>query len=202
MVNFVMVMLMAMTMGWWWRWNWWVIVKTLSWRCPPLSSNALHGPPHEWVALQDGVEVVDVEGEHVAVSFRSYACNPSDEQNGADANQADDVDDADDANGTDDAYDLPHLVLVSRQISPKYDPSLNDVATFEWERNCFENVPRCPITINMIWTSPVPITMSTIPSCMKYIFVPTQPSFIITSPKKGIFIRDPEILFSFIIISP
>ena len=92
---------------------------------PPLSSNALHGPPHEWVALQDGVEVVDVEGEHVAVSFRSYACNPSDEQNGADdANQADDVDDADDA---------PHLVLVSRQISPKYDPSLNDVATFRFE---------------------------------------------------------------------
>ena len=104
--------------------------------------------------------MVDVEGEHVAVSFRSYACNPSDEQNGADANQADDVDDADDAdgtddgddaddaddaNGSDDADDAPHLVLVSRQISPKYDPSLNDVATFrfEWE-NCFENVPDVP----------------------------------------------------------
>ena len=99
----------------------------MSKRSPPLSSNALHGPPHEWVALQDGVEVVDVEGEHVAVSFRSYACNPSDEQNGADANQADDVDDADDAD------DAPHLVLVSRQISPKYDPSLNDVATFRFE---------------------------------------------------------------------
>ena len=112
----------------------------MSKRSPPLSSNALHGPPHEWVALQDGVEVVDVEGEHVAVSFRSYACNPSDEQNGADANQADDVDDAndvddaDDANGTDNNVDdAPHLVLVSRQISPKYDPSLNDVATFRFE---------------------------------------------------------------------
>ena len=120
----------------------------MSKRSPPLSSNALHGPPHEWVALQDGVEVVDVEGEHVAVSFRSYACNPSDEQNGAGANQADDVDDADDAdgtddgddaddaddaNGSDDADDAPHLVLVSRQISPKYDPSLNDVATFPFE---------------------------------------------------------------------
>ena len=93
--------------------------------------------------------MVDVEGEHVAVSFRSYACNPSDEQNGADANQADDVDDADDADGIDDADDAndvddaddangtdddaPHLVLVRRQISPKYDPSLNDVATFPFE---------------------------------------------------------------------
>ena len=96
--------------------------------------------------------MVDVEGEHVAVSFRSYACNPSDEQNGADANQANDVNDADDVDGTDDADDsddangvddandangsdddAPHLVLVSRQISPKYDPSLNDVATFPFE---------------------------------------------------------------------
>ena len=31
-------------------------------------------------------------------------------------------------------------------------------------------------------TSPLPITMSTIPSWMKYIFVPTHPSLIITSP--------------------
>ena len=53
------------------------------------------------------------------------------------------------------------LALVSRQISPKYDPSLREVAT-----------------------SPFCITMSTIPSWMKYIFVPIVPSLIMISPGK------------------
>ena len=51
------------------------------------------------------------------------------------------------------------LALVSRQISPKYDPSLRLVAT-----------------------SPPPSTTSTIPSWMKYILVPTVPSLITMSP--------------------
>ena len=47
------------------------------------------------------------------------------------------------------------LALVSRQISPKYEPSLREVAT-----------------------SPFCMTMSTIPSWMKYIFVPIVPSLV------------------------
>lgn len=49
--------------------------------------------------------------------------------------------------------------FVSRQISPKYEPSLRLVAT-----------------------SPFAITMSTMPSWMKYILFPIVPSLIIISP--------------------
>ena len=35
----------------------------------PLGRDALHGPPHERVGLQDGVEVVHWEGEEVAVGL-------------------------------------------------------------------------------------------------------------------------------------
>lgn len=49
--------------------------------------------------------------------------------------------------------------FVNRQISPKYDPSLRLVAT-----------------------SPLAITMSTIPSWMKYILAPIVPSFMMISP--------------------
>ena len=35
----------------------------------PLRRDALHGPPHERVGLQDGVEVVHREGEEVAVGL-------------------------------------------------------------------------------------------------------------------------------------
>ena len=52
------------------------------------------------------------------------------------------------------------LALVSRQISPKYEPSLREVAT-----------------------SPFCMTMSTIPSWMKYIFVPIVPSLMMMSPE-------------------
>ena len=41
----------------------------------PLSSDALHGAPHERIALQDGVEVVDMQGEHVAVRLCAHARN-------------------------------------------------------------------------------------------------------------------------------
>lgn len=59
--------------------------------------------------------------------------------------------------------DATRRAFVSRQISPKYEPSLKDVAT-----------------------SPFAITMSTMPSWMKYIFEPIVPSFMMISPAKEI----------------
>ena len=48
----------------------------------PLSSDALHSAPHERITLKDGVEVVYVEGEHVAVGLRTNACYPPDRDGG------------------------------------------------------------------------------------------------------------------------
>ena len=73
----------------------------------PLGSNALHGAPHEGVTLKDGIEVVDVEGEHVAVGLRTHTRYPPDDDN-------DDGDGDGDGDG-----DEARLAFVSRQISPK-----------------------------------------------------------------------------------
>ena len=62
----------------------------------PLSSNALHGPPHERITLKDGVEVVDVEGEHITVRLGTHTCYPPDD------------DDDDDGDGDDGDGDVLH----------------------------------------------------------------------------------------------
>ena len=65
--------------------------------------------------------MVDVEGEHITVRLGTHTCYPPDDDD-------DDDGDGDDGDGDDDAT---HLAFVSRQISPKYEPSLKEVATYK-----------------------------------------------------------------------
>ena len=43
--------------------------------CSPFSSHAFHCPPHEWVDLQNSVEMVNRKGKEIAVGLSPYTCN-------------------------------------------------------------------------------------------------------------------------------